>query len=488
MDNNSEYLRRIRVFIASPDDVPNERETFRKIIERVNRVKALSNGIYLEAVGWEDTLPGKGRPQEKINKDIIKCDIIIMLLWKRWGTPTGKYSSGFEEEFEISKKHGKDIWFYFREISDSKSDNNDNHIEKVSKFKNKLESDKEYVFKLYKDENDWTELFFENLCKWLDEPVVENTNPLNDDNFDQIITNTLSIQSRIYDEIRLPSIGSAQLSSYLWDVNNFDGFWYDLDLSISSESLEIGGLFSSLELEINNNNRIIYKSALVYQTTRQNKTLKIVENGKSSSNIFGLFENGQYQIVGWMGQPYIAVNGQANKLAQLIIEQGNATNEKKTLTIGETWDIGDGWALSAQSIDAKASPRQVWLVLSKNGVKKDDKVIAQGNSYVYIEKEFADEKDVPLFITYVDKIFAGATTDMIQLRYTWAIGTQITEPKVNDRLGNMEVVTADFSSITLKNKEDILLSPGQIVDIMDNLKFKVADDPNFLRFYPMISK
>lgn len=487
MENNFEDFRRIRLFIASPDDVPNERKKFRKIIERVNRVKAESNGFEFKAVGWEDTLPGKGHPQRKINKDLIKCDIIIMLLWKRWGTPTGKYSSGFEEEFEISKKHGKDIVFYFREISEDTADNN-NQIEKVLEFRSKIESEQEYLFKTYKDENDWTNKFFDYLCLWLDEPSVENTHSLTDDDFDPVITNTLPIQSRIYDEIRLPPIGSAQLSSYLWDVNNFDGFWYDLDLSISSESLEIGGLFSSLELEINNNNRIIHKNALVYQTTRQNKTLKIVENGKSSSNIFGLFENGQYQIVGWMGQPYIAVNGQANKLAQLIIEQGNATNEKKTLTIGETWDIGDGWTLSAQSIDARASPRQVWLVLSKDGVKKDDKVIAQGNSYVYIEKEFAGEKDVPLFITYVDYIFAGTATDMVQLRYTWAIGTRIIEPRVSDRFGNMEVVTADYSNIILKNKEDIILSPSQIVDVMGDLKFKVADDSNFLRFYPMISK
>ena len=488
MDNNFDDLRRIRVFIASPDDVPNERETFRKIIERVNRVKALSNGIYLEAVGWEDTLPGKGRPQEKINKDIIKCDIIIMLLWKRWGTPTGKYSSGFEEEFETSKKHGKEIVFYFREISEDTSGNYDNQIEKVLEFRSKIESEQEYLFKTYKDENDWTNKFFDYLCLWLDEPVVENTHSLNDDDFDPVITNTLPIQSRIYDEIRFPSIGSVQLPSYLWDVNNFDGFWYDFKLGISSESLEIGGLFSSLELEINNNNRIIHKNALVYQTTRQNKTLKIVENGKSSSDIFGLFENGQYQIVGWMGQPYIAVNGQANKLAQLIIEQGNAVNEKKTLTIGETWDIGDGWTLSAQRIDAGAFPRQVWLVLSRDGIKRDDKVIAQGEAYVYIEKEFAGEKDVPLFITYVDYIFAGATTDMVQLRYTWAIGTSITEPMANDRFGNMEVVTADYSNIILKNNKDIVLSAGQNIDIMGDLKFKVADDSNFLRFYPMILK
>ncbi|MDP2845675.1 MAG: S-layer protein domain-containing protein, partial [Candidatus Methanoperedens sp.] len=131
-------------------------------------------------------------------------------------------------------------------------------------------------------------------------------------------------------------------------------------------------------------------------------------------------------------QPYVAVKGKAKKLAKLVIEQGNATSEKKSLTIGETWDVGNGWTVQAQSIDARAFPRQVWLVLSKDGIKKDDKVIAQGQAYAYIEKSFAGESDVPLFVTYVDSVFAGATSDMVQFRYTWAIDTSVTEIKSAD--------------------------------------------------------
>jgi len=40
---------------------------FRNIVVEVNRFKADSIGIQLEAVGWEDTLSEKGRPQESID-------------------------------------------------------------------------------------------------------------------------------------------------------------------------------------------------------------------------------------------------------------------------------------------------------------------------------------------------------------------------------------------------------------------------------------
>ncbi|MCX9015142.1 MAG: S-layer protein domain-containing protein, partial [Candidatus Methanoperedens sp.] len=274
-----------------------------------------------------------------------------------------------------------------------------------------------------------------------------------------------------------------------WNATNFAGFWYDIKDDLKTESLEIlASTANASGNTIGGTDRTIDGDMLWYNTTKAAKTLKVKSNSKNNSEIDGAFTNGQYDVVGWMAQPYIAIKSNANKLAKLIIEQGNATAEKKTLTVGETWDIGEGWTLAAQSIDAKASPRQVWLVLSKDGVKKDDKVIGQGNAYVYVEKSFAGETDVPLFVTYVDSVFAGATTDMVQLRYTWAIGTSVTEPKTNDKFGSMEVVTADATNVQLKNKDTaITLTRDGTINVMGDVKFKVADSDT-IRFYPMVTR
>ena len=115
-------------------------------------------------------------------------------------------------------------------------------------------------------------------------------------------------------------------------------------------------------------------------------------------------------------------------------------------------------------------------------------LIAQGGVYTYIEKSFAGETDVPLFVTYVDSVFAGATSDMVQLRYTWAIGTSVTEVKSADVFGNMEVTSAGADTLVLKNKDkSVDLTQDGTVDIMGELKFRVADSATDLRYYPFVT-
>ena len=86
----------LTVFLASPGDLDAERKAARHAVERVNKNVAKHLGWHVDLVGWEDTLPGHGRPQALINRDVDSCDLFIGVLWQRWGQETGKYSSGFE--------------------------------------------------------------------------------------------------------------------------------------------------------------------------------------------------------------------------------------------------------------------------------------------------------------------------------------------------------------------------------------------------------
>jgi hypothetical protein len=78
----------------------------------------------IDLLGWEDTLPGYGRPQALINRDVERCELFIGLLWRRWGTPPAahsRFSSGFDEEFSIAKKRcegtaSPDIWMFFKTV------------------------------------------------------------------------------------------------------------------------------------------------------------------------------------------------------------------------------------------------------------------------------------------------------------------------------------------------------------------------------------
>jgi len=194
---------------------------------------------------------------------------------------------------------------------------------------------------------------------------------------------------------------------------------------------------------------------------------------------------GYYAKVGWQAEEFVALNGKGNKLAKIVYE--DIATAKKTLTIGDVWEIGDGYTLTAQSIDTSTSPRQAWLALSKDGVKLDDKIIVQGQVYTYTKASLASETDVPIFVTYVDSVFAGATTDILQLKYTWLISTSVTEIKAGDKFGVMEVIEDGSNGIIkLRNTDSSLsLSQNSVVDLMGNMKFSVADSTT-LRYYPVV--
>jgi len=159
--------KKLRIFIASPSDLKNEREVFREIINELNNEPEFSKNHLLIPVGWEDTLIGKGRPQNLINEDLKDSDLIVCILWKRWGSSSGKYSSGFEEEFELANKLNKDIWLYFKDIPSCMMEDPGIQLRKVLAFRKKIESEKNFLYRLYEREETWKLLFKNDLIKYI---------------------------------------------------------------------------------------------------------------------------------------------------------------------------------------------------------------------------------------------------------------------------------------------------------------------------------
>ena len=110
---------KIRLFVASPGDVSDERNSLSKVIAELNSTIAPDKGFLLEIARWETHCqPAMGRPQGVINSQIGHYDIFIGIMWKRFGTPTGVAESGTEEEFRLaysswSTQNLPWIMFYF---------------------------------------------------------------------------------------------------------------------------------------------------------------------------------------------------------------------------------------------------------------------------------------------------------------------------------------------------------------------------------------
>jgi len=260
-----------------------------------------------------------------------------------------------------------------------------------------------------------------------------------------------------------------------WDGLNYAGFLYDADSGNYSESLVI----------TNMTGRRIPEGGLTYTTHIMRVPYAVTK--VKGEKIPGT--DGSYVWFRLGGKKYTARN---NGFAELLIAQGelmahgDSSFEKKTLQIGydefsgETWELGEGYTLTAPSVNYREEPRKARLVLKSNGVKLDDVWLKEKEVYRYTPTE---DNEMPKLITYLDACFAGATFDMIQFRYTWFVSDKVTQIKEGDRLGVFIVTDVKPDRMILKNRVPIDLEAGTSINFFGNLSFFVENSDE-LRFYP----
>jgi hypothetical protein len=160
----------LKVFIASPSDLGDERRISFQIVAELNKSLRRLNWT-IELFGWEDTLPGYGRPQAIINRDVEQCDLFIGLVWRRWGTPpaqSGTFSSGFEEEFSIAKDRRErattpEIWIFFKKVDLDQVSDPGAQLKRVIEFRDSLVESKTVLFKKFESSGAWADMLREYL-------------------------------------------------------------------------------------------------------------------------------------------------------------------------------------------------------------------------------------------------------------------------------------------------------------------------------------
>lgn len=106
----------VKLLIASPSDVAQERQIVRAVIYEWNAIHSEDKGTVVMPIGWEThSQPTMGdRPQAIINKQVLKgCDVLVAVFWTRLGSPTGAAASGTVEEIEEHVQAGKPAMLYF---------------------------------------------------------------------------------------------------------------------------------------------------------------------------------------------------------------------------------------------------------------------------------------------------------------------------------------------------------------------------------------
>ena len=153
--------RQIRVFIASPGDLQEERKGFRDVVEELNLGFGDGADVEFIPLGWEDTLATTGRrPQAVINDEIDLCDVFILVFHRRWGqtaTDSAPYDSYTEEEFHraltrFSETGSPTIFVFFKHLTPADHAEPDEHIQKVLAFRRQLEASRRVFYRAFSDE------------------------------------------------------------------------------------------------------------------------------------------------------------------------------------------------------------------------------------------------------------------------------------------------------------------------------------------------
>lgn len=171
----SESRKILKVFLASPGDLADERQLARQVVNEVNQLAGEAFGCQIELVGWEDTLSVFGRPQATINQELERCEYVVGMMWKKWGTapaldPT--YTSGFEEEFRISMERKRttgrpEISMLFKHVEDEYLRDPGEQLRKVISFKKELVDGKEILFESFENVGDFERKFRRHMFDYL---------------------------------------------------------------------------------------------------------------------------------------------------------------------------------------------------------------------------------------------------------------------------------------------------------------------------------
>ncbi|MDQ1252820.1 MAG: hypothetical protein QG646_1952 [Euryarchaeota archaeon] len=265
------------------------------------------------------------------------------------------------------------------------------------------------------------------------------------------------------------TVHDERFNTTTWTPFNFEGFYYNIDENVSTESLAIQNL----------SGRNIDSDMLVYSTKPQ--PVKFSHDGW-----------GSYEVMGFMATKYftgypentLGSSNSINLLSNNIITKVLVDEDsRKTLFTGSSLLLEDGYVLNVVGVSVNQNVVHVQLV--RDGVVIDDSFIPSNGDYVYRTRVGSTE-NVPLIAIHFSQIFRGTETDAVFIQGVFQISEDYLRLYEGETFGEMEISSVSDSGITLKNTDPLSLTRDEVIDLTDNVKFRVADS-SILRFYPFVN-
>lgn len=169
-------FKALKVFIATPGNLKEERQEFLSVVQAHNIEDAHESEIVFLPSGWEFAYGGVGRPQALINQQVRESDYLIVAFWDWWGKPTselGEYTSGTQEEFAIGmecladpESPMRDVIVFFKGVSDKQLSDPGDQLAQVLKFKKELEESRAALYTEFDDPSEFRAQLRRHLNRW----------------------------------------------------------------------------------------------------------------------------------------------------------------------------------------------------------------------------------------------------------------------------------------------------------------------------------
>ena len=156
-----------KLLISCPSDIKDEINIIRDVIKQFNEQYTDVLGIEVKEKHWStDSFSQSGeRPQSILNEQIVNdCDAAVAVFWSRFGTPTGRYGSGTEEEIELMLEKGRQVFMYFSEKTMSPELFDAEEQARIKEFRDKYRNRGLYF--TYSSNDEFRKLFFAHLSKY----------------------------------------------------------------------------------------------------------------------------------------------------------------------------------------------------------------------------------------------------------------------------------------------------------------------------------
>lgn len=265
------------------------------------------------------------------------------------------------------------------------------------------------------------------------------------------------------------TVRDETFNTTVWTPFNFEGFYYNIDENVSTESLTLTKGISGRSIE---------DGGLVYSTS------PALVNFEHKSW-------GSYEVIGFMAEKYFAgypenTFGNSkrvgvlsdNTLSKVLLDDDN----KKSMFTGSSIALEDGYSLKASEVDVNG--KSVLFELYKDGKLLDSGIVPSNGDYIY-EADIGGAEDVPVIAAHVSTVFRSRETDAVFIEGIFQISEDYLKLSQGDSFGKMEMSTISSSGITMKNEDSISLTRGNTISLMGDVSFKVADS-SVLRFYPFV--